>query len=1085
VSIVSPLAMTSRRFAFVLPHILHKRLLPNDADNYALVVYDREVITAAAKLVVQYIGLPDTDLHLDVSPKRIEVMMEFLAIALSMPVENCDLMDVARRRYRQWFENSSVFGDLSNQNKYIRWMVSQLSLPFELRNPDDITFLRSKFKPFLMNILDDLKWLVVHRAADFEKQTWLLIFNVLIGICDCLVEQNLLQRFARADCSDLKQSAFSCCIGALFRSGIQDDDVWQRFEEYSKSWSVDLDFMKIWNRQINMLFAKMLLAAYKLPAAEGSGAPVPVNRVAFMFQRLVDFVDLSVIESKPDVLHELKAAVAAMTQATKMVTIPKSTFFLNKFPADSFLRVVGPFLTCGLNRAEGSDQAAAASISTIIQIMSDFEKGRAEEMLNQLLSIVFLLLDTKRPLILSSFLNRANDLFAFNYVSLPTAARTSLEAIPLLNLEKLLPTQDQGTLVECVVSLFISSSEILKGRGDSDQLVQNAFTAVWNLAADPWLRFQLVCYASSLPVLIYERIGDYVGGLCHLIKSGDEKSGANLELLIGLIEFIGVAVVWNAAASERVSRLKLIPTVLSSFTAISPEAMSKCSEYSEVVVAALQMLSNIVEWGDASLLVLPSETLHSIFAFITWLHKSIQFIKRQVLRRRSVAAPQPGSRSDEADDVSKRILILTQTLLNRLTSRLNLHAPSHDFFTRTLDSSRDLSEAYVIKKLGVKDAIVNYYSIGNVLLVSVIETKAEGAPIYLFARGPFGRTVWEANDSCRGDRASPQLSDEIQKGPLPAPQKLVVDPIQTIDAPLNYPEISRAELEAHDDRLRSVFRKDYSQWLDWDQFAFYCPFDHRGGYNRPRIIDFLATTGLLNPSNSKSVQGHVTNSRLQDLIRQFDQLENPQVVPVLVTHVMSTDTSFDVNAERATRMTPLLTHFLRDIGEPVTVSDSAAAAHGIPALRTTLPMFPCYGGLAAVIVPSMCKGQAGVRELAKIRPLIRIIFNETNFEIAAKIPDGPGAVLIVKPSISGLYHVWQARRIPDVLSPFGAKQIMSPRTIAFGMSVLIELSAVSSAPRAIDKERIAVLNELWKDVQVSKEFGLMATQIFTSQPTVE
>jgi hypothetical protein len=181
-------------------------------------------------------------------------------------------------------------------------------------------------------------------------------------------------------------------------------------------------------------------------------------------------------------------------------------------------------------------------------------------------------------------------------------------------------------------------------------------------------------------------------------------------------------------------------------------------------------------------------------------------------------------------------------------------------------------------------------------------------------------------------------------------------------------------------------------------------------------------------------------------------------------------------------MTSLLTAFLKAIGELVTVSDTDAAAHRLPAVRTIVPMFPCHGGLAAVLAPLMCKSQAGVQELAKIRPLIRIIFNETNFEIAAKIPDGSSAVLIVKPSISGLYHLWQGRRITDVLSPFGAKQIMSPRTIAFGMSVLIELSAASSTARIIDKESIAVLNELLKDTHLSKEFGLLATQFFTSQP---
>jgi hypothetical protein len=177
-------------------------------------------------------------------------------------------------------------------------------------------------------------------------------------------------------------------------------------------------------------------------------------------------------------------------------------------------------------------------------------------------------------------------------------------------------------------------------------------------------------------------------------------------------------------------------------------------------------------------------------------------------------------------------------------------------------------------------------------------------------------------------------------------------------------------------------------------------------------------------------------------------------------------------------MTPLVETFLRDIGEPIALPDEACTARGLPPFRTTIPVFHCVGGFAAVLSPAMCRSPEGLEQLRALPATVRIIFNETNFEIASGVPQGGSAVLIIKPSIPGLYHVWQARGLPGLFSPFGAKQVMTARTIAFGISMLIQLATVDQPARALSQERLNVIAKLCRG-DPRKDFGIVAAQVYS------
>jgi hypothetical protein len=178
-------------------------------------------------------------------------------------------------------------------------------------------------------------------------------------------------------------------------------------------------------------------------------------------------------------------------------------------------------------------------------------------------------------------------------------------------------------------------------------------------------------------------------------------------------------------------------------------------------------------------------------------------------------------------------------------------------------------------------------------------------------------------------------------------------------------------------------------------------------------------------------------------------------------------------------MTPLIAEIMREIGDPLEIGDAAASARGIPPLRTSVPAFPCFGGVAAVLSPAMCKDASGAKQLDGMSPLVELIFSEANFELVAELPEGESAVLVIKPLENALYQVWQVRG-PPVLSPFGARQVMSARAIAFGIAMIIQMSLFEHPGRSIARERAMVIAGLCRS-EAQRELGVLAAQVYVDR----
>ena len=121
-------------FNLILPTILNEKLpVDPESDHYSFVVYERDAISDATRIVIKSLFEDDEKSKAySSSPRRIDTLMEFIGVALSLPEGDHQVINKAFQYYRKWLIDPSFFGDMENQNLYIRRIIKQLSIPFGL-----------------------------------------------------------------------------------------------------------------------------------------------------------------------------------------------------------------------------------------------------------------------------------------------------------------------------------------------------------------------------------------------------------------------------------------------------------------------------------------------------------------------------------------------------------------------------------------------------------------------------------------------------------------------------------------------------------------------------------------------------------------------------------------------------------------------------------------------------------------------------------------------------------------------------------------------------------------------------------------
>jgi hypothetical protein len=610
-------------------------------------------------------------------------------------------------------------------------------------------------------------------------------------------------------------------------------------------------------------------------------------------------------------------------------------------------------------------------------------------------------------------------------------------------MDKLLPYIHQhASITASASSLLVTACEVLRGIPECADQIQAAFKHAWELTPDPMVRFRLLCYSIALPSPAFDRLLEcFDSSFVQMVTSPSA-----FEFIIGCVTFTGVvAIVWPDSGDAIVQN-RVLPVVLNAIlTGGLPDTFA---EFRRLLAAALQMMINVLEWSEAA--YRDPATIAVVFQVRSFLEQPRAGLGKLL------GDPALGS--------------LVRQLSHRLLISASQHSPCPDHYSRRLDSAAEISESAVMKAFGISGYVTSYCSVGDSLLLSFLEKADDAAPLVIFARGPFGKSIWAVS----GDLPAGEVSDELKPEELPTPRETPLQPLE-LRRPHSGHLLDDAILNDDSGKLRE---HRFSKWLDWSKFGYYYPLDHHWPSQRSRAVDFLTTLGLVDSQNSGDVRVHSADSlTLKSVLDRLDALDSPHVAPILLTHVLPDDSSLTITEESAVRMTPLMRAFMEDIGEPMLITDAAADAHALPRLRTAVPVFPCFGGFAAVLSPAMLKSDNVVADFAKIKGSIRLIFNETNFEMTGSETHGEEAVLIVKPSIEGLYFVWQAQEIAGISSPFSTKQTLSASVLAFYLSMLVEQTVLADVAVDIPAKRKEVIEELCSG-PVVRELGPIASGAF-------
>jgi len=1042
-------------YFFMLPSLISNKLVADNSDCYALLTYPRQDISESVRSLMIRI-LPSLE-RIDIkTKKRVKFMIEIFAVTLSLSISNFELMLKVRMAYRSWFENSSIFGTPARQNKYLRRLITQLSLPFGLKDPTANVDFNSHVIYFLMGILEDYSYLHREKGKILTDETWITLLNTSIGIADhMIISREALSVFSAENLSTLRQKAIHNVFSIIITSGLYNDDVWSTFTSFCHKWSTCPDFVKVWGSWIDLLFDFLLQRTYDLTADEEYLAigkfslkePISTDKLAFVFHNTLFSLDYGKMTSTPVIMLEVARTIyTAKDNALALSISSSNTILMNKFPALSFMKLFGVFLTSAPDLPDSFDNAIDKTVCTLVSILSKFDVSGIENVIPKIITYISRRV-RRLPITRRSFIECSASLFSQIPNVLPYVADLSIEIIQQ-DIEKYSSTQAYEL---SLVSLFGSSIETLHFKA-SQRNDGQLFLKLWSLIKSGSSKLILLPIGHKLGVDMIKLISQEfeMERLSQTLQSTE-----NLYFICGCISYLGMFSHTIQGEMPK-SIFSLIPLIIS---CVMDNKIQSHESYDIIVLMVLQMLYDFVEWGGV--IYHDKSCVSSLFDFMDSVKNNIK----------------PADPDDFSFNGNKKRY--TSSLISLISNRLNIHMPSNDHFTRKLNSSNNINENAIIQLLGIKNAEIRHFTIGQNILISFIEKPDGTDPLVLFSRGPFGKAVFIVSDDIKGNCPTPKLSQEI--APIPLPSITPIDPPKSehVSQSDDAPTLEFASLKSEDERLRKVYGPDYSKWLDWKKFAYYPDFNATHTYQRPRVIDFLVMTGLLDTKNSFEIRYQKDQKEVKRVIDCFDTFEASRLFFVPIIHILSADETLDYQKSYHSRTSLLLQDFLRDIAEPMEVNDSAAAFHGLPPLRTVLPMLPVISSFAAFLAPSMAKDADGAEKIAKLRndSLIKIIFNETNFELRPQFEKSDKSItLIIKPTLKGLYYVTLAQKPNDIQIPFHTNQTLTASSIALQIALTLQLIMFGLSEKVLNnniEKREETISQLCKS-PIIPELGAIA-----------
>ncbi|KAH0786400.1 hypothetical protein GPJ56_009676 [Histomonas meleagridis] len=586
---------TDGKFVFMLPHLLEAGLFEDDSHNYALVSYPREVISQAVKIIVGDYANRLSSISFS-NKKRVKYVIENLAVALSLPIDQNQYMFTAQTVFRRWFEDSQIFGDLARQNKFLRRMFKIISLPFAMRNPNSPEIFKTKFYKLLSDILDDLKYVHTKRGNIFEKDTWITLLKVLIGICDSVIDFNFENLLSVSEASKLRQKAVSNCLSIIMLSGLTDKSVWSELTTFCNKWCKCIDFLKVWGHHIETLFTILNMKIFhqeietKLfeEGVYSSENQITDDMVKFIFIHFLHFADPKATLGGSDTLHEFSHIMLKITDNSFKVASCGKALFRPKYPSQSFLKLFGQYLTFVPPGSKADDESVSILVEAILKIVSRFNIDHNSNTALKLIAYATQFAVPSAMPVVASYLKNSAKLYRYSCKALPYVSMHSLDLLPQLDTTRSARMVIGETFLNSLTSLFISASETLKNYPKYQTNIIESFETIWGTTALMSIRFQLLCSSFDLKIPIMTKL-EYIFSdiaLCQITQDS-----TSIPFLSSCIMLLGVLIRFNPTISTDVINSQLFVKILKSVPKIDYKHLD---EYDYIITSVLQMINNFL-----------------------------------------------------------------------------------------------------------------------------------------------------------------------------------------------------------------------------------------------------------------------------------------------------------------------------------------------------------------------------------------------------------------------------------------------------------------------------------------------------------
>ncbi|KAH0789251.1 hypothetical protein GPJ56_006802 [Histomonas meleagridis] len=1109
-------------FNFLLPTICNENLVDPDTSQYSLVVYDRKIISEATRVIMKSFESMQDEAYIS-TEKRLDTIMEFYAVALTL--EETDYVDIghASSVYRKWLEDSSLFGSAERQNQYMIRIIKQLSSPFNLTTTPNIKN-EGPVHQILSDIIDSYRKLFTERGTMLETNTWRTLVFVLIGICHHLI--TVSSSFSKKGLEELKSQAIKCCFLSIQVSPFTQNydkfkDVFEVFLTHSKIWSDDLIFIQCWSQEISTLFRYTSERLYKLPFTDNlfqtgiystGGETISDRSVSILFYNTLRSLEFRRSFADPESAEELYKAIDKVTDIAIEVSKIKSNSFLLKFSGKAFMELFGKILTFAPMQDKRFDKAASIRAITIIKLLTNFDKSGTEETFKKLISSLSLFFDdtTQHTEVVESFLSNGISLYGSDRRFLQLISRMVIQSLPLIEINNNRSQEKNYSIVSMFVSSIetqISLSNVTNYTFNDTNLFDKLYKNLQNINIQPLL-YILMCRGINYQLPIISKMSEYFSLQTFQSLVEQEISSA---FITGCIDFIGTSIRFIPEISYEIKKTKIFKQILN---CILNCRILDVYDPLKLIYSCLQMILNILD-NDSTLFNEPG-TIPMIFKFISFVNKNVSEKKRQrnpsssKTRQHSsiqLSSPLFTSKSPSSNDFSKlqscessprssrknsasssKLNSQIHSLISLLLARLNLHLPFNDRYTHKFNSSNEINEQFIIKQFNINNPEIHYFTVGRSLLISFIEQKDKDET-YILSRGQFGKSAWILTEDTMGTLEEPKLSDEIKPTDLDMPSKLEkVDLVCFGENKENINEMTNEELENADNKCKELYAKEYSKWINWnDNKNFFIPFNYKPERNRSRVVDFISRIGLFESNNKFDIRPQNNLENIEISIREFEKYEKPYLFPIEVIHVLPIDKSYHYTEAHQKRMTPLMLRFLKEIGEPFSIKKEDSELMNWPKLRSSIPSFPILGGFGVFISPALCDDSETFEKIKNLHAPIKVLFNETEFILNKELiekeflngsdSDHLNLILIVKPTLNGLYHVTQVKGINYPVSPFWEQQTMTPKTLLFSLALTMELIDYKQMLSSKLKERRNALSLLCQE-NSQPELGMISPNKF-------